>query len=124
MVSENGYRATARDGLQIGPDGKKYTPQTGDPDFIEVWRNLPETNEAEIIVKKLSLADKRKLMVIEGEFVQETSDEPYDQWKVTERSEKMVTALSIPPAEVHERAAATQRPRRRRRRRRRHAAIM
>ena len=43
-------------------------------------------------------------MVIEGEFVQETSDEPYDQWKVTERSEKMVTALSIPPAEVHERA--------------------
>ena len=41
---------------------------------------------------------------IAGEFVQEPSDEPYDQFKVTERAAKMVTALNLPAAEVHQRA--------------------
>jgi hypothetical protein len=39
-----------------------------------------------------------------GEFVQEKSDEPYDQFKVTERAKTLVTALNLPVAEVRKRA--------------------
>ena len=39
-------------------------------------------------------------------FQQEPSKDEYDQFKVTERSEKMVTALSLPPNEVRKLALA------------------
>ena len=43
-----------------------YHVKQGDPDFLEVWKQIPETSEAAKLVKKLSLADQRKLMVEEG----------------------------------------------------------
>ena len=43
-----------------------YDVKEGDPDFMEKWKSLPDTTEAEKLVRKLCLADQRKLMVEEG----------------------------------------------------------
>ena len=85
----------------VVPGQPEYTPKPGDPDFKDLWNTMPDTTEAEKLVKKLALSDKRKLMVAEGLFVAEKSNEPYDQFKVVERSEKMKTALNMPKEEVH-----------------------
>ena len=59
-------------GSTMGGDDKTninhpyYEVKEGDPTFQEVWKSLPETSEAQRLVKKLCMADQRKLMVEEG----------------------------------------------------------
>jgi len=80
-----------------------YEVKQGDPEFQEVWKKLPDETEAQKLVKKLSMGDQRKLMVEEGFFKYEDYNdppEPYDQFKVTERAEKMITAMTLPPNQV------------------------
>ena len=58
--------------------------------------------QAEKLVKKMSIEDRRSLMVSEGEYVQETTDEPYDQYEVGKKW--TLNALSMPIPDVNQRA--------------------
>jgi len=62
------------------------------------------TEQAEKLVKKMSLEDRRALMVSEGEFKQETSDEPYDQFEVGKKW--ILTAMSMPIPDLNKKAIA------------------
>jgi len=57
--------------------------------------------EAEKMVKKLSLEDKRKLMVAEGVWKFEPSGRPYDVRDSVDPNKIGTTALSMVPSEVH-----------------------
>lgn len=59
---------------------------------------------AEKLVKKMSIDDQRALMVEEGEFKQEPSTEPYDQFKVGQKW--FLNAMSMPIPDVREKAIA------------------
>jgi len=57
--------------------------------------------EAERMVKKLSLEDKRKLMVAEGVWKFVPSGRPYDVRDSVDPNKIGTTALSMVPSEVH-----------------------
>ena len=58
---------SACDISSCGEQTARGMPEGAPRDFLDVWKETPAETEAQKFVKKLSLADKRALMVVEGE---------------------------------------------------------